>query len=91
MPLACGVMGEPERAAVIDDGTGVYFWNGLDTTLLGKEWVFMGLYRCEGCGRSVTIVRFEHEATDRLFHRQKQCPGGCDSEHEWLEPATNLL
>ena len=87
-------MGELERAtaAVIDDGTGVYFWDGRDTTLIGREWVFMGLYRCDRCGRSVTIVRFKRdEASDRLFRRQQQCPGGCDAEHDWLEPATNAI
>jgi hypothetical protein len=83
-------MGEPERAAVIDDGTGVYFWDGLVSTLAGKEWVFMGLYRCECCGRSVTIVRFAHDNySDRAFRRQKQCPGGCESTHDWLEPAAS--
>jgi len=80
-------MGEQREPAVIDDGTGVYLWDGTDTALIGKEWVFMGLFRCEGCGRSVTIVRFTREDRDRdqLFHRQKQCPGGCDSVHDWLE------
>jgi hypothetical protein len=85
-------MGELERAAVIDDGTGVYFWDGRDTRLIGKEWVFMGLFRCERCGRSVTIVRFTRdERSDRLFCRQKLCPGGCEAEHAWLEPATNAV
>jgi hypothetical protein len=84
-------MGEPERTtAVIDDGTGVYFWDGVgvDTALVGKEWVFMGLFRCEGCGRSVTIVRFARDAdNERQFRRQKQCPGGCESVVSWLESA----
>jgi hypothetical protein len=77
-------------ANVIDDGTGVYFWDGVELSraLLGKEWVFMGRFRCEGCGRSVTIVRFERDDDrDRLFRRQKQCPGGCDAVHEWLAAA----
>ena len=83
---------ERAPAAVIDNGTGVYFWDGVDTALLGKEWVFMGLFRCECCGRSVTIVRFEHDVDgDRLFHRQKQCRGGCDSVVDWLAPATNAV
>lgn len=81
---------ERAPAAVIDNGTGVYFWDGVATALVGKEWVFMGLFRCECCGRSVTIVRFERDVdSDRLFRRQKQCPGGCDSVHDWLEPASN--
>ena len=81
-------MGEAQRAAVIDDGTGVYLWDGRDTTLLGKEWVFMGVYRCESCGRSVTIVRFAGDAyDDRLFRRQKHCPGGCEAVHAWLTTA----
>ena len=84
-------MGE-RTTAVIDDGTGVYFWDGVDTTLIGKEWVFMGLFRCEHCGRSVTIVRFTRdEDRDRQFRRQKQCPGGCDSVHDWLEPAASAF
>jgi hypothetical protein len=87
-----GELDQERAAAVIDDGTGVYFWDGHDTTLLGKEWTFMGLYRCESCGRSVTIVRFGGDAfNERLFHKQKQCPGGCDSVHDWLEPATNTI
>ena len=74
-------MGEPERtAAVIDDGTGVYYWDGVDKALVGEDWVFMGLYRCEGCGRSVTIVRFARDdESERQFRRQKHCPGGCAS------------
>ena len=83
-------MGEPRHAGVIDDGTGVYLWDGraLDPErLLGREWIFMGLYRCERCGRSVTIVRFAGDAySDRLFVRHKHCPGGCDAVHAWLEP-----
>jgi hypothetical protein len=70
-------MGTPDRAAVLDDGTGVYLWDGRDTAQLRQDWVFMGLFRCEDCGRSVTVVRFTREERDRLFHRKKQCPGGC--------------
>ena len=88
-------MGELEparRPAVIDDGTGVYLWDGRDVESLGKEWVFLGLFRCEQCGRSVTIVRFAgDDYSDRLFRRQKHCPGGCDAVHDWLEPATHVL
>lgn len=84
-------MGEPERTALIDDGTGVYLWDGRDTALLGKEWVFMGLYRCERCGRSVTIVRFTRDDSERVFGRQKQCPGGCEAARAWLEPAANAI
>ncbi|HLL23534.1 MAG TPA: hypothetical protein VK427_15460 [Kofleriaceae bacterium] len=69
--------------AVIDDGTGVYFWDGRDAAL-GTEWVFLGRYRCERCGRAVTIVRFQRDEAHRLFVRHKQCPGGCDAEHAWL-------
>ena len=70
--------------AVIDNGSGVYFWNN-DPQLL-KEWTFMGVFRCEACGRSVTIVRFTGDDydNDRAFRRQKQCPGGCEAVHDWL-------
>ena len=72
-------MEEPRPAAVLDDGTGVYLWDGTDTTRFAKDWVFMGVFRCEDCGRSVTVVRFTHEERAELFHRKKQCPGGCAS------------
>lgn len=86
-------MGQPRSVAVIDDGTGVYFWDGRMPSgqPFGKEWVFMGLFRCEQCGRSVTIVRFAgHDYSERQLSRQKQCPGGCESEHEWLETASPI-
>lgn len=60
-------MGERKR-----DEIGV--WNG--TTPLGNDWVFMGVFRCESCGRSVTIVNSTREER-ALFHRRKRCPGGC--------------
>jgi hypothetical protein len=51
----------------------------------------MGLYRCERCGRSVTIVRFTRDDSERVFGRQKQCPGGCEAARAWLEPAANAI
>jgi hypothetical protein len=77
-------MGESANAAVIDNGTGVYFWDN-DPRVL-EEFVFMGVFRCEQCGRSVTVVRFAGDdyTHDRAFRRQKHCPGGCEAVHEWL-------
>ena len=80
--VSVAVMGEPVRPAVLDDGTGVYLWDGIDTARFDKEWVFMGLFRCEDCGRSVTVVRFTREERAQLFHRKKHCPGGCATASE---------
>jgi hypothetical protein len=86
-------MGEQaERARVIDNGTGVYFWHGSDKQRVGDDWVFMALFRCEQCGRAVTIVRFDRSSVDEpRFRRMRVCPGGCSAVHEWLAPADHGL
>jgi hypothetical protein len=46
-----------------------------------KDWVFLGMFRCERCGRSVTIrktTRGPADDDERLFHRHRQCPEGCE-------------
>jgi hypothetical protein len=77
-----------EQPAVIDNGTGVYLWRGQHKQAMSDQWVFMALYRCEHCGREVTIVRFDRANVDeRSLRRMKACPGGCASVQQWLEPA----
>jgi hypothetical protein len=70
--------------AVIDDGTGVYLWrNDEPHPTMAREWVFKALYRCEACGRAVTILRFERDvAAEQGMRRMKTCPGGCASVRE---------
>lgn len=82
-------MGEPaERTAVIDDGTGVYLWHGYEKHR--DEWVFMALYRCDQCGRDVTIIRYDRAKLDeRSLTRLRVCPGGCASATQWLAPAAS--
>jgi hypothetical protein len=42
--------------------------------LLENNWVFLGMFRCEQCGRSVTIRKATHNSDDeRLFHRHRYC------------------
>jgi hypothetical protein len=80
-------MSELHQAAVIDDGTGVYFWHGHDRHSVGEDWVFMALFRCDQCGREVTIVRFEKGSVDeRSLSRVRACPGGCGEVRSWLQP-----
>jgi hypothetical protein len=80
-------MDEPERSnvpAVIDTGRGVYLWNGVEQPA-GEDWVFMALYRCEQCGRAVTIVRFHRDLADEHgLHRLRTCPQSCTSISQWL-------
>jgi hypothetical protein len=72
---------------VIDDGTGVYLWSGDEPHPLGNEWVFKAIYRCEQCGRAVTILRFERDtAAEQTMRRLRTCPGGCTSIRERLQP-----
>jgi hypothetical protein len=74
--------------AVIDDGTGVYLWSGDEQHPMGKEWVFKAIYRCEQCGRAVTILRFERDvAAEQSMRRLRTCPGGCASIQTRLSPA----
>ncbi len=86
-----GVMGQPaDRAAVIDDGTGLYLWEGLRDGLEKHraEWAFLALFRCEHCGRDVTIVRADRSKIDeRSLSRMRACPGGCEAATQWLAPA----
>ena len=70
-------------AAVIDDGTGVYLWRGDEPHLQGRDWVWKALYRCEACGRAVTILRFERDpAAEQGMRRLRTCPGGCAAVRE---------
>jgi hypothetical protein len=82
-------MDAPKQArdlAVIDDGTGVYLWSGDDHPMI-REWVFKAIYRCERCGRAVTILRFERDAAaEQSMRRLRTCPGGCASIQEHLRP-----
>ena len=76
------------EVAVIDDGTGVYLWRGDEPHPMAREWVFKALYRCEACGRAVTILRFERDAAaEQGMRRLRTCPGGCTSVHERPAPA----
>lgn len=71
--------------AVIDDGTGVYLWSGDEQHPTTREWVWKALYRCEQCGRAVTIVRFERDtAAEQGMRRLRTCPGGCGAIREHL-------
>jgi hypothetical protein len=75
--------------AVLDDGTGVYLWSGEEQHLVAqaREWVWKALYRCEACGRAVTILRFQRDAVaEQGMRRMRTCPGGCASIHERLQP-----
>lgn len=38
-----------------------------------SDWVFMGMFRCERCGRSVTIRKATRSDEERLFHRHRHC------------------
>lgn len=65
--------------AVIDDGTGVYLCRADQPPPTAREWVFKAIYRCEQCGRAVTIVRFERDAAaEQGMRRLRTCPGGCE-------------
>ncbi len=83
-------MGEPATAvssatAVLDNGTGVYLWHGRERHHVPDDWVFMARFRCDHCGRDVTIMRFDRTQVDeRRLLRLKGCPGGCDSIQQWL-------
>jgi hypothetical protein len=73
--------------AVIDDGTGVYLWTGEEPNAIGRDWVFKALYRCEQCGRAVTILRFERDAAaEQTMRRLRTCPGGCAAIRELRSP-----
>jgi DNA-directed RNA polymerase subunit RPC12/RpoP len=89
-PLRSGAMDASKQAhdlAVIDDGTGVYLWSGEEQHPMGKEWVWKAIYRCERCGRAVTILRFERDAAaEQSMRRLRTCPGGCASIRERLQP-----
>lgn len=46
---------------------------------LENNWVFLGVFRCERCGRSVTIRKTTRgDDDDRFFHRHRHCPDGCE-------------
>lgn len=83
-------MSELDRVpAVIDDGSGVYLWTGVEEhRAQHREWVFMARYRCEQCGRDVTIVRFERDLSDeRGLRHLRTCPRSCASISQWLVTA----
>jgi len=80
-------MGEGTATAIIDNGSGVYYWRGRDKQRVEGDWVFMALFRCQQCGRDVTILRFDRSQLDeRNLTRLKTCPDGCTSTRPWLEP-----
>jgi hypothetical protein len=83
-------MDQPKQAsqlAVIDDGTGVYLWRADEPHPQAREWVFKALYRCEDCGRAVTILRFERDAAaEQGMRRLRTCPGGCAQVRERPQP-----
>lgn len=80
-------MGEGTATAIIDTGSGVYFWRGRNQQRVEGDWIFMALFRCESCGRDVTILRFDRAHGDeRTLARQKTCPDGCTSARAWLAP-----
>jgi hypothetical protein len=63
--------------SVLDDGKAVFLWNGAEHRR-DEEWTFLACFRCEQCGRSVTVVRFEGDVYDqRALSRLRVCPGGC--------------
>jgi hypothetical protein len=79
---------QPRAPAVLDDGTGVYLWTGVESTRVAADWIFKALFRCERCNRAVTIVRFEgFRVEDHWLRSLRTCPGDCASIVRWLPSA----